>query len=60
MAKRTFRPGQRCPKSGQYVIVSARTGKLTTVERTVVQGEPFPPTPKQGQGYQLADPTKTS
>jgi hypothetical protein len=56
MAKK-FRSGQRCPRSGQYVIVNP-SGKRTGVERTVVRGEPFPPTPKAGQGFVISDVTK--
>jgi hypothetical protein len=33
-------------------------GTGTGVERTVTKGEPFPPTPKAGQGYVLVDKTK--
>jgi len=54
----TFKPGQSAPKSGQYGIVGPRGGK-TGVERTVVKGEPFPPTLQKGQGYVMNDPTKT-
>jgi hypothetical protein len=57
MANKKFKPGQRCPRSGQYVIVN-RNSKTTRVERTVVRGEPFPPTPKAGQGFVISDPTK--
>lgn len=50
-------PGSKAPASGQYGIVGPRGGK-TGSERTVTRGEPLPPTPKQGQGYTLVDPTK--
>lgn len=56
MAK-TFKPGQEAPKSGQYEIIGPRGGE-TGKERTVTRGEPFPPTPKPGETYKLADPTK--
>lgn len=56
MAK-PMKPGQKAPASGQFAIVD-RNGKKTPVERTVVRGEPLPPTPKQGQGYRLVDRTK--
>ena len=60
MAKRTtgLPPGSRAPKSGQYQQVGPRGGKGP--ERTVVRGEPLPPTPKPGMRYTLVDPTKTS
>ena len=50
------KPGQRAPRSGQYEIV--RHGRGTGVERTVVRNEPLPPTPKAGDRYRLADPTR--
>ena len=57
MAKKASRPGETCQQSGQYEIVGAR-GARTATERTVVRGEPFPPTPKAGQRYVLVDRTK--
>ena len=51
------KPGEIAERSGQYVIVGPRGG-VTEDERTVVKGEPLPPTPKKGQTYKLADPTK--
>jgi len=57
MAKQTFKPGQISEDSGQYVIVGPRGGD-TGKERTVVDGEPFPPTPERGQKYILVDKTK--
>lgn len=57
MARPTHKPGQRAPRSGQYEIKGPRGGD-TGRERTVVRGEPFPPTPKPGQKYVLVDPTK--
>ena len=50
------RPGEKADRSGQYEIVGPRGGK-TGKERTVVKGEPLPPTEKPGQGYILVDPT---
>ena len=50
-------PGSRAPRSGQYEIVGPRGGS-TGKERTIVKGEPFPPTPESGQGYKLTDPTR--
>lgn len=52
-----FKPGQTAPKSGQYQIQGPRGGKGP--ERTVVRGEPLPPTPSRGSTYALVDPTKT-
>lgn len=52
-----YRPGQKAPASGQYEIVGQRGGR-TGKERTVVKGEPLPPTPSGGQKYRLADRTK--
>lgn len=53
-----FKPGQEAPFSGQYEIIGPRGGHTGT-ERTVVKGEPLPPTPGHGMGYHLADKTKT-
>jgi hypothetical protein len=55
---KTYKPGQSAPRSGQYEIVGPRGGK-TGIERTVVKGEPLPPTRQAGQRYVLVDPTKT-
>lgn len=52
-----MKPGQTAPRSGQYEIVGPRGGG-TGKERTVVRGEPLPPTVKPGQGYRLVDATK--
>ena len=57
MADKTFKPGQRAPRSGQYEIIGPRGG-ATGVERTVTRGEPLPPPQKRGQAYRLTDPTK--
>jgi len=57
MAKRNLKPGQSAPASGQYEIVGPRGGG-TGKERTVVRGEPLPPTPKSGQRYRLTDRTR--
>ena len=53
----TLRPGQNVPRSGQYEIVGPRGGR-TGEERTMVRGEPAPPTPSSGQRFQLVDPSK--
>ena len=57
MAKQQHKPGERASESGQYPIVDPKTGK-TGAERTVVKGEPFPPTPEPGQVYGTPDRTK--
>jgi hypothetical protein len=56
MAK-TYKSGEKAPYSGQYEIIGPRGGRTGT-ERTVVKGEPFPPTQKSGQGFIMNDPTK--
>jgi hypothetical protein len=56
MAK-CYRPGETAPLSGQYEIVGPKGGR-TGEERTVVRGEPLPPTPKPGQSFIIIDPTK--
>ena len=56
--RKTYKPGEHSPQSGQYEIVGPRGGK-TGIERTVVSGEPLPPTLQPGQRYVLVDPTKT-
>ncbi len=53
-----FSPGQKAPASGQYGIIGPRGGN-TGIERTVVKGEPLPPTLAAGQSYKLTDRTKT-
>ena len=57
MAK-TYKPGETVPKSAQAEMVGPRGGE-TGIERTVVKGEPFPPTLLPGQRYKIVDPTKT-
>ena len=53
-----LRPGQKAPVSGQYEMLGPRGGSTGT-ERTVVKGEPLPPTKSAGQEYILVDRTKT-
>jgi len=55
--KRLFKPGETAPKSGQYEMVGSRGGR-TGMERTVVKGEPMPPTQAKGQKYELVDKTE--
>lgn len=52
-----LKPGSTAPRSGQYEQVGPRGGR-TGDERTVVRGEPMPPTPKPSMRYVLVDPTK--
>lgn len=52
-----LRSGQKAPRSGQYEVIGPRGGRGP--ERTVVKGEPLPPTPKGGSTFTLVDPTKT-
>lgn len=49
-----LKPGQRAPYSGLYRIDGPCGGQGP--ERTVVQGDPMPPTPKPGSAYRLVDP----
>lgn len=51
-------PGDKAPRSGQYVLFGAN-GPVKDYESTVTRGEPFPPTPKAGQLWILADATGT-
>lgn len=58
MAKSSgLKPGEQAPRSGQYQIIGPRGGQGP--ERTVVRGEPMPPTPASGSTYKLVDPTRT-
>jgi hypothetical protein len=53
--KKELKPGQIAPRSGEYEIIGRRGGD-TGRERTVVRGEPLPPTPKPGQTYVMHRP----
>lgn len=57
MSSKTYKPGEKAPRSGQYEITGPRGGK-TDIERTVTKGEPLPPTRESGQRYRLVDPTR--
>ena len=57
MSRKNFKPGTKAPASGQYEIIGPRGGQ-TGKERTVVRGEPLPPTPEPGQSYRIGDRTK--
>ena len=50
-------PGQKSPVSGQYIAVDGR-GKQVGGEKTIVKGEPFPPTERAGLSYRLVDPSR--
>ncbi|MCI9264912.1 MAG: hypothetical protein HFF04_07065 [Oscillospiraceae bacterium] len=52
-----YKPGEKAERSGQYEIVGPRGGR-TGVERTVVKGEPLPPTQHRGQQFIMVDPSK--
>jgi hypothetical protein len=56
-AKNPLTPGSKALASGQYGIVGPHGGD-TGKERTVVKGEPLPPTPRPGQGFVINDRTK--
>jgi hypothetical protein len=56
MSNKKLTPGTPAPASAQYEIVGPRGGR-TGVERTVVRGEPLPPTPSAGSTYRIADRT---
>lgn len=55
--KSGLKPGQKAPASGQYEIIGRRGGR-TGKERTVVWGEPLPPTLKPDQRCHLVDRTQ--
>jgi len=52
-----YKPGQKAPVSGQYVVVGPKGGNTGT-EITATKGETLPPTAKPGQGFVLVDKTK--
>jgi len=56
---KVYRPGSRAPVSGQYEIVGPRGGG-TGKERTIVRGEPLPPTPALKQSYRIVDRTRNN
>jgi hypothetical protein len=53
--QRVYKPGEKAPVSGEYEIIGPRGGD-TGKERTSIQGERLPPTPKPGQGYVVHRP----
>lgn len=56
MNKKLYKSGEKSPVSGQYSLVDENKEPAGR-EYTVVEGEPFPPTQKKGQGYILSDVT---
>ena len=52
---KTLKPGQPAPQSGIYDMVGPRGGK-TSEQVVSTQNHPLPPTPRSGQGYQVAKP----
>lgn len=50
-----YRPGQKCPRSGQWEVWDAEGG--TEIEITLSKGERFPPQRRKGCRYRLNDPT---
>jgi len=57
MARKTYKPGESAPASGQYEIVGPRGGR-TGKERTIVKDETLPPTEEKGQQFIIVDRTK--
>jgi hypothetical protein len=55
--KKTFKPGEKVKRSGQYEIIGPRGGE-TKKEITGVKGKILPPSKKPGITYKLIDPTK--
>lgn len=58
MTRGRHKPGERAPDSGIYRIVGPRGGETGESERTVVEGEPFPPTPDPGQMFEIVRPAR--
>ncbi len=56
---KTFKPGEPAPRSGEYEIRGVRGGH-SGKERTVVRGEPLPPTPRAGERYTLSRPARNN
>lgn len=57
IAATTWKPGQSCRRSGQYVELD-RQGHPTGEEITMVKGKTFPATNAPGGMYRLIDPTQ--
>lgn len=57
MAKTSgFKPGEKIPASAQYRTIGPRGGQGPEI--TGIQGKTFPPAPKPGSTYKIADRTK--
>jgi hypothetical protein len=54
---KSYKPGERAPRSGVYEIVGPRGGR-TGEERAVSRGHPLPPTKGSGQRYELVAPLR--
>lgn len=62
MHEKIYSPGETVEQSGLYPVVDSE-GNEQGYEVTVVQGEPFPPTPEKGWGFgtpRLAKTTSSS
>ena len=56
MNKKTLKPGDTAPASGQYQQIGPRGRKGREV--TSVRGERLPPTTQKGSSYKLVDRSK--
>jgi hypothetical protein len=54
--KKTYKPGEKTPVSGQYEVIGPRGGKRNR-EVTSTKDNPLPPG-KKGEKYVLVDKTK--
>lgn len=59
MGKKIFSPGEMVEASGLYPVVGPRGGDKG-YEVTAVKGEPFPPLPEKGWGFDKPQLAKTS
>lgn len=46
-----FKPGEKCPVSGQWTLTDG-------TQATVTKGEPLPPTPRPRMGWKLTDASR--
>lgn len=53
--KKSYKPGERAPKSGQYLITNVQGKIMARVH--VTKGRPLPPTPAHGHKYVLEKAT---
>ena len=51
MSKKTYKSGQKTPKTGKVKEVNTK-GKVVETDIDVKKGNPLPPTDKKGHGYQ--------